>query len=70
MDTIPCPVWFFFFCYRDSSLKIHKTYLNNLHCLNSLGTIVKVKETTVIQATEGICSRKKKKSFIRAAGFE
>lgn len=52
--------FFFFFCYRGSSLKIHnKTYLNNLHCLNSLGTIVKVKKTTVIQATERISSRKR-----------
>jgi len=50
----------FFFCYRGCSLKIHsKTYLNNLHCLNSLGRIVKVKKTTVIQATEIICSRKR-----------
>lgn len=58
-------VWLFFFpffCYRGSSLKIHnKTYLNNLHCLNSLGRMVKVKKTTVIQATERICSRQKKK---------
>lgn len=48
-------LFFSFFCYGGSSLKIHKTYLNNLHCLNSLGTIVKVKKTTVIQAAEGIC---------------
>lgn len=60
MDPIACPV-FFFFCYGGPSLNIHKAYLNNLHCLNSLGTIVKVKKTTVIQATEGICSKKKKK---------
>lgn len=56
MDKLACP-FFFLLCYRGSSLKIHKPSLNNLHCLNTLGTIVKVKKTTVIQATARIRSR-------------
>lgn len=61
--------WFFSFCYRGSSLKIHKkTYLNNLHCLNSLRTMVKVKKD---HSRSG--NRKnmfQKKSFIKATLFE
>lgn len=52
--------FFFFFCYGGSSLKIHKTYLNNLHCFNSLGTIVKVKKSHSYSGNRRNMLKKKK----------